>query len=233
MNIQMKILVVEDEINVASFLKKGLSEEKFDVSIALDGDTGWQMLQQNSFDLAILDVMLPNKNGLELLKLLRSKFENLPVILLTALGTTDNIISGLNNGADDYISKPFKFEELLARIHALIRRSQKHPQDKTPKHHYSLADLEINDESKVVKRAGQPIDLTATEYRLLLYLIKNKDRVLSRNQILSSVWSIDFDLSTNIVDVYINYIRNKIQKEGLVPLIKTVSGMGYKLTDTE
>ena len=228
-----KILLVEDEISVVSFIKSGLSEENYEVSVALDGNTGIDMALNGAFDLIILDIMLPGKNGLEVCKELRENNIQIPVLILTALGTSENIALGLNTGADDYLVKPFKFIELSARIKALMRRSviKNDVSKESMQHIYTLADLRLNDEAKTVERGGNMITLTATEYRLLLTLLKNRGRVLSRLDLLESAWDINFDLGTNVVDVYINYLRKKLDSDNKHKLIHTVIGMGYVLKE--
>lgn len=229
-----KILLVEDEISVVSFIKSGLSEENYAVSVALDGTTGASMALANEFDLIVLDIMLPDKNGLEICKELRANDIQTPILFLTALGTSENIALGLNTGADDYLVKPFKFIELSARIKALLRRSVIKNEliiEPSQSNIYTIADLKINDDAKTVERGGNIISLTATEYRLLLTLMKNKGRVLSRLDLLESAWDINFDLGTNVVDVYINYLRKKLDAENKQKLIHTVIGMGYVLKE--
>jgi len=228
-----KILLIEDEIHVVNFVKRGLSEEGYAVSIALDGVTGYQMVMENPFDLVILDIMLPNKNGLDVCKNIRDSNIQTPILFLTALSTAENIAIGLNSGADDYLIKPFKFIELNARIKALIRRTDKMEDvrnEKTP-NIYFIADLKLDNTAKTVIRNDVPINLTATEYRLLLALIKNKGRVLSRMDLLESAWDINFNIGTNVVDVYINYLRKKVEISSENKLIHTVIGMGYVLKE--
>lgn len=223
---------MEDEINVVSFIKKGLTEEGFSISVALDGSTGLAMSESNDFDLIILDIMLPDTNGIDVCREIRKKRPQTPILFLTALGTPENIAHGLNIGADDYLIKPFKFIELNARINALLRRSEKQTVDEpVAKHLYSIGDLVIDDDAKSVTKTGKPINLTATEYRLLLVLLKNKGKVLSRMDLLESAWDIHFNLGTNVVDVYINYLRKKVDTDKDNKLIKTVIGMGYMLKD--
>lgn len=226
-----KILLVEDEMHVVSFIKKGLTEENFDVTVAFDGNTGLQLFHDNQFDLIILDIMLPDKNGLELCKDIRKLNNNMPVLFLTALGTSENIVLGLETGADDYLVKPFKFIELLARIRTLLRRTENGAAvaDVQDEHVYRFADLEVNDYTKAVVRDSKPVSLTSTEYKLLLYFIKNKNKVLSRTDILEEVWGVNFDIGTNVVDVYVNYLRKKIDNYADQKLIHTVIGMGYVL----
>lgn len=228
-----KILLVEDETHVVSFIKKGLTEEGLTVTVAFDGNTGLQLFYDNQFDLVILDIMLPDKNGLEVCKAIRKVNTNIPVLFLTALGTSENIVLGLETGADDYLVKPFKFIELLARIRTLLRRTEGGVSipEIQEEHIYKVADLEVNDYTKEVARDGKPVSLTSTEYKLLLYFIKNKNKVLSRTDILEEVWSVNFDIGTNVVDVYVNYLRKKIDAYADQKLIHTVIGMGYVLKD--
>lgn len=228
-----KILLVEDEINVVSFIKKGLTEENFEVSVALDGNSCTQMAFDNDFDLIILDIMLPDTNGIEVCKILRNKNIQTPILFLTSLNTADNIALGLNSGADDYLAKPFKFIELVARINALLRRSTSVGGEiKNKDNIFTIANLKIDDDAKTVERNGEFLSLTATEYRLLFTLIKNKGKVLSRVDLLESAWDINFNLATNVVDVYINYLRKKIDSNFEPKLVHTVIGMGYVLKET-
>jgi len=220
----MKLLVVEDEPNLLSIIRKGLSENNNEVSVAMDGRTALEMIQNHTFDVVILDIMLPDINGIEICRRLRAAKNFVPILLLTALGTTENVVTGLNAGADDYMAKPFKFSELQARISALARRSN---QDNKPNDAISIDDLEIDGRSKSVKRNGESIILTAKEFKLLYYLAKNAGTILSREQLLDNVWDINFDMNTNVVDVYINYLRNKIDKPFQNKLIHTMKGLGY------
>jgi len=228
----MKVLVVEDEPNVVSFIRRGLMEAGHEVSVAMDGITALQMIKSDLPDLALFDIMLPGMNGIELCRQVRALKIKLPIIMLTALGTTENVVSGLENGADDYLVKPFKFAELLARMTAVTRRTNDTSPIK-PGGILSLADLEVDTHSKIAKRNGERITLTATEYKLLEFLVKNKGRVFSRGEILENVWDVNFDMTTNVVDVYINYLRRKIDKNTDRKLIHTVVGMGYVLREDE
>ncbi|WP_131539047.1 response regulator transcription factor [Pedobacter nototheniae] len=224
----MNLLLVEDEPNVVSVIKRGLTDEGFTVSIAPDGLIGEKMAKENNFDLIILDIMLPGINGLELCKIIKTEKPNTPIIMLTALGSTENVVNGLDNGADDYLIKPFKFAELFARIRMLLRRySGVVMNDKM----INIGDLQINLTAKTVKRNQIDIILTATEYRLLEFMAKNKSKILSRIDILESVWDIDFNLGTNVVDVYVNYLRKKIDKNADTKLIHTAVGLGYVLKE--
>lgn len=220
----MKLLIVEDEPNLLSILRKGLAENSNEVSVALDGTTAIEMLQDYTFDVVVLDVMLPDINGIEICRRLRASKNFVPVLLLTALGTSENIVTGLNAGADDYLVKPFKFGELEARINALYRRAH---QDVEKIDTITIGDLEINARAKTVSREGEQIVLTAKEFKLLYYLAKNKGNIVSRDQILDNVWDINFDMNTNVVDVYINYLRKKIDKPFSNKLIHTIKGLGY------
>jgi DNA-binding response OmpR family regulator len=221
------ILLVEDEVSVGALINKGLRESGHTVSVAPDGNIGLEMAMKNEFDVLILDIMLPGINGLELCRRLRSSKIQTPILMLTALGSTENIVNGLDNGADDYLVKPFKLAELEARIRSIIRRKQGVAQE-----HFNilkLHNLEMDTSAKQVTRQGKKISLTSTEYRLLEYLLKNKGKVLSRMEILENVWGIEFNISTNVVDVYINYLRKKIEMEHEPKLLHTIVGMGYSL----
>ncbi|MBF4515433.1 response regulator transcription factor [Flavobacterium sp. ANB] len=220
----MKLLIVEDEPNLLSILRKGFAENNNEVSVALDGKTALEMIENYTFDVVILDVMLPDINGIEICRRLRAGKNFVPVLLLTALGTSENIVTGLNAGADDYVVKPFKFGELDARVNALNRRAN---QETEKVDTIVISDLEINGKAKTVKREGESIVLTAKEFKLLYYLAKNTGRIVSRDQILDNVWDINFDMNTNVVDVYINYLRKKIDKPFTTKLIHTMKGLGY------
>jgi len=227
----MKILIVEDEQNISSFIQRGLSISGYGTEICNDGLQAWEKLQVGTFDLIIADIMMPFMSGLELCKAYRQKFGYAtPVILLTALSTTDDIVKGLNAGADDYLTKPFKLVELEARIRALMRRSNIST-EKQNDEVLQFSDLELNTNTKQANRNGNVINLTAKEYLLLEYFMYNPNRVLSRQTILENAWDINFDTNTNIVDVYVNYIRNKIQPAGTTKLIHTVIGLGYILKE--
>lgn len=226
----MKLLIVEDEPNLLSVLRQGFTEKGHEVSAALDGRTALQILESGEFDAIILDLMLPDIGGMEICRNLRESGNFTPVLMLTALNSTDNVVAGLNAGADDYVPKPFRFLELEARVSALVRRSG--VEQRTPDT-VIIGDMDIDMRAKKVKRQNQAIALTAKEFRLLAYLAKNKGVVLSREQILERVWDINFDMNTNVVDVYINYLRKKIDKPFGERLIHTVKGLGYKLTDAD
>ncbi|KIO76674.1 transcriptional regulator [Pedobacter lusitanus] len=224
----MKLLIVEDEPNVVSVLKRGLSSEGFELSFAPDGFIALEMVAAHSFSLIILDIMLPGINGLDLCKQIKKNHPQTPIIMLTALGSTENIVTGLDNGADDYLVKPFKIAELSARIRMLLRRYAGFQQADEI---ITIGDLHINISAKTVIRAQKEIILTATEYRLLQFFARNKNKTLSRIDILENVWDIDFNMGTNVVDVYVNYLRKKIDKGFSVPLLHTVVGLGYLLKE--
>jgi DNA-binding response OmpR family regulator len=225
-----KVLLVEDEPSVASFIQRSLIEEGCEISVAPDGMLGLAMAKEHFFDVIILDVMLPGMNGLQVCKQLRSAGLDTPVLMLTALGSTENVVTGLDSGADDYMVKPFKLAELTARLRSLVRRKQNIETPEKTKQ-LGIADLVLNSDEKMVTRADKLIELTATEFRLLEYLLRNKRRVLSRPTILEAVWEMHFDSNTKVVDVYINYLRKKIDKNFEPKLIHTAVGMGYVLKE--
>jgi len=221
----MRILIVEDEKKVASFIKKGLQQEGYAADTVHDGADAVHNAALFDYDLVILDLMLPTKPGLEVMREIRSKKPKLPVLVLTAKGAVNDKVAGLDAGADDYLIKPFAFAELSARIRALLRRgTQENPA-------LRLADLEMDTASRQVRRAGQPIDLKLKEYALLEFLLRNVHRPVTRTMIVEHVWDIHFDSVSNVVDVHINSLRNKIDKGFQCPLIHTVRGVGYMLTD--
>jgi len=220
----MKVLLIEDEPAVASIIKKGLAENGYSITVAPDGNIGKDLALQHDFDIIILDIMLPGINGIQLCKTIREHKVLTPILFLTALGTTENIVSGLNAGGDDYLVKPFKFAELEARLRSLKRRSQLKEKKEDVLY---IGNLSINLEAKVIKQDNKVVNLTPTEFRLLKYFVNNRNKVLSRLQILEHVWGIDFNMGTNVVDVYINYLRKKIESNSEQKLIQTVVGMGY------
>ena len=225
-----KILLVEDEVNIASFIERGLREFGHEVYVAYDGAAGWELTQKNDFQLLILDIIMPKMNGLQLCKQYRQRFGyHAPVIMLTALGTTEDIVSGLDAGADDYMTKPFDFRELTARVKVLLKRNKEIVADVPEQIEY--ADLTINLNLREVKRQGKAIKLSPKEYNLLLYMVENAEKVISRVEIAEKVWNTHFDTGTNFIDVYINYLRKKIDKEFDVKLIHTKPGIGFILTD--
>lgn len=229
----MKILLIEDDASVCSLVNKGLIENNFEVTVAMNGQQGIDLNRQAEFDLILLDIMLPDINGLEVCKEIRKTRERIPILFLTALGSVENVVLGLETGADDYLSKPFKFIELLARIRSLLRRTETHESQPSGSHQYVFDDLILNDHTKIVERSGITVSLTSTEYRLLLMFLKNPHKVLSRTDILDQVWGITFDLGTNVVDVYVNYLRKKLERNHPQRLIHTVIGMGYVLRADE
>lgn len=218
-----KILLVEDEVNIASFIERGLKEFGHIVSVANDGNSGWELIRQEVFDLLIIDIIMPGMNGLELCRLYRRQYGYLvPVIMLTALGTTEDIVKGLDAGADDYLVKPFSFQELEARIKAILRRGRE-----DSARQLVCDDLVLNCNSRRARRGEAEIDLTVKEYRLLEYFMTHQGLVLSRLTLLRDVWDKNFDTNTNVVDVYVNYLRGKIDKDFSKKLIHTVVGSGY------
>lgn len=223
----MQILIVEDEPKVAAFIRKGLEENGDTVVHASDGISGRQSALENNFDVIILDIMLPKLNGLELCRDVRKLKPDTKVIMLTALDSVDDKVKGLDSGADDYLEKPFHFKELLARIRAIKRRGA----ETTEEVIYRIADLEMDIHSKTVHRSGQLIKMTAKEFNLLELFLKNQGKVLTRGDIAEKVWQIDFDTGTNIIDVYVNYLRNKIDKNFSPKLIHTQVGLGYVMRE--
>lgn len=221
----MRLLVVEDEKKVASFVKKGLEEEGYAVDVSYNGEEGGRLAETNHYDLIILDIMLPQKSGLSILKELREKGLNTPILLLTARGTVEDKVAGLNAGADDYLAKPFMFSELLARVRSLLRRGG----EKAPV--LKFADLTMDPVTRKVTRSGLDIVLTGKEYSLLEYFMRRPNQVLTRTIIWEHVWESDFNTATNVIDVYVKYLRNKIDKDFEKKLIHTVWGVGYILKD--
>lgn len=220
----MKLLLVEDEKKTAQSLQKGLEENQFFVDVAYDGDEGWQKFNAARYDLVISDVIMPGVGGIDLCRRIRSQKPDVPLILLTALGTVSDKVAGFDAGTDDYLVKPFEFQELLARVRALLKRTGK----KSPAGSLlTIADLTLNLDTKEVHRSGKLISLTAREFALLEYFIRNEGRVLSRHEINEKVWDIHFDTGTNVIEVYVNYLRNKIDKDFENKLIHTRVGMGY------
>ena len=222
----MRILVVEDEKKVASFIKRGLEEENFTVDAAYDGEEGLYLAETNPYDLILMDVMLPKLDGLAVIRQLRGKNIMTPVLCLTAKDTVDDIVSGLNSGSDDYLTKPFAFAELLARVRALLRRGT---QDRGAELHF--ADLRLDPVGHKVWRSGKELDLTAKEYALLEYFMRNPNQILTRTMIAEHVWDYTFDSFTNIIDVYVNYLRKKVDRDFEKKLIHTVRGVGYVLKE--
>lgn len=223
----MKILVVEDEQKVAGFIQKGLEEEGYTVDIAYDGESGIEKAAQGDFNLILLDIMLPKKDGIAVIKELREKNNNTPILCLTARDSVDDKVTGLDVGADDYLAKPFAFAELVARCRALIRRGTS---DRGAEIHF--ADLRLDPVAHKVWRAGDEVDLTSKEYALMEYFMRNPNRVLTRAMIAENVWDYSFDSFTNIIDVYVNYLRNKVDRGYDKKLIHTVRGSGYVLKES-
>ena len=221
----MRILVVEDEKKIAGFIKRGLKEEGYAVDVATDGDEGYELASVNDYDLIILDIMLPKCDGVTLCKKLRSDSVATPVIMLTAKTSVQDKVTGLDAGANDYLTKPFAFEELLARMRVLLRRTVQ------PATRLQVADLALDLLSHKVTRADRDIILSSREFALLEYLMRNAGAVVTRTMISEHVWDIDFDTSTNVIDVYINYLRNKIDADFDKKLIQTIRGRGYMLKE--
>lgn len=223
----LNILLIEDEFGVSSFIKKGLEENHYHVTLAYEGRMGLRLAFEQDFDIILLDVILPQMNGFEVCMEIKKFKPEIPVLMLSALSTIKDKLTGFEQGADDYLTKPFHFGELLARINALGRRSQ----SSIPSSIYTAEDLSMDSYKKIVRRAGKEIFLTLKEYTLLEYLLINKNKVISRVKIAEAVWGIGFNRGTNLIDVYINYLRTKIDKGFSKPLIHTVIGMGYILKD--
>jgi len=222
----MRILVVEDEKKVASFIKKGLEEDYYSVDVALDGKDGSRLALSEEYDLIILDIMLPFIDGISILKNIRNEKNPIPVLMLTAKDNVEDKVLGLDAGADDYLSKPFAFDELLARVRALLRRNS------TEKRAILAAgDLELDTQTHKAFRGGTEIQLTPREYAILEYLLRNKNRVISRTLLSEHVYDYHFDSDTNVIDVYINKLRNKIDKGFYNPILQTVRGVGYIIKD--
>ncbi|WP_341840483.1 response regulator transcription factor [Chitinophaga caseinilytica] len=229
----MRILLVEDEPAVVSVISRGLTESGYEVSVAPDGLLGLEMSRSGEFVLIILDVMLPGMNGIEVCRQIRAEKNGTPILMLTALSTIDNVVMGLDSGADDYLTKPYKFQELEARIRSLVRRQNGNVSPAVrPSNILRLGDLALNTDTRQASRNNRIFTLTATEYRLLEYLLSNPRKVLSRAEILEHVWGIDFNMNTKVVDVYINYLRKKINKESEPEMIHTIVGHGYMLKET-
>lgn len=221
----MRVLVVEDEKKTASFVKKALQAEGFAVDASHNGDEGFVLAQATPYDVIVLDIMLPGRDGLSVLRLLRERRSTVPVLLLSARGEVDERIAGLNAGADDYLPKPFALGELVARVRALMRR---HSAENVV---LQLADLTVDTVKREVKRGDKPIELSAREYRLLEFLLRSQGRVCGRMQILEKVWDYDFDPGTNLVDVYVRRVRDKIDAGFSQPLVHTVRGVGYVMKE--
>jgi DNA-binding response OmpR family regulator len=221
----MRILVIEDEEKIAAFIKRGLREEGYAVDVAHDGEAGYCMAAENEYDLIVLDIMLPQRNGLSLCRQLRADGVTIPLVMLTAKDSVQDKVTGLDSGADDYVTKPFAFEELLARIRVLLRKSAKQATQ------LQVGDLEFDLVTHKVKRGGKEIVLTMKESALLEYLMRNAGSIVTRTMISEHVWETDFDTFTNVIDVYINYLRNKIDAGHQRKLIYTIRGRGYILRE--
>lgn len=222
----MKILLIEDEPKTLEYIKKGLEENAYKVDTAEDGNAGKQLALHNVYNLIITDVIMPGLTGKELCLQLRQARVETPILMLTALGTTDDVVSGLDSGADDYLSKPFEFQELLARIRSLTKRQKTDSPDQL-----QMADLVMNVTRKTVQRKNKNIDLTAKEFTLLEYFLRNPYKVISRAELAKNVWNVDFDTGTNMVEVYVNYLRKKIDRDFDKKLLHTQFGMGYVLKE--
>jgi two-component system, OmpR family, copper resistance phosphate regulon response regulator CusR len=225
---EIRILLIEDEKKIATALKTGMEEQGYYVMVAFDGEIGEKLFNNYDFELVILDINLPDINGYTLSRMIRQKNRDIPILMLTALGTVEDKVEGFEAGADDYLVKPFAFKELLARIKSLLRRTVS---GLPTGHILRIADLEINLDSKEVTRSGNKISLTAKEFQLLEYLIRNKNKVVSRADIAGKVWDIGFDTGTNVIDVYINFLRKKVDKDYPAKLIHTQIGMGYVMKE--
>lgn len=223
-----QLLLVEDESKVAAFIKKGLERQGFKVDIAEDGRLGKQFFDERTYDLLIFDVNLPYMDGVELAAYVRTKNTQIPILMLTALDTTADKLAGFDAGVDDYLVKPFDFMELIARLKALLKRVVKTNESTNL---LKVADLELDLDQKIARRGGQAFELTAKEFALLEYLMRNRGRVVSKIDIAEKVWDIDFDTGTNFIEVYINYLRKKIDKDASSKLIHTVVGMGYTIKE--
>ena len=220
----MRILVIEDELKVTRFLKKGLEAEGYEVETAADGKSGEKLARTEAYDLILLDVLLPKKGGFEILRDLRKDEIRIPILMLTARSTTEDIVGGLDQGADDYLTKPFAFTELLARIRSLMRRG-------TVKTKLKYSDLTLDTIAHKASRSGKQIELTAREYALIEYFMNNRGKLISRQELAKEIWGYNFDPGTNVVDVYVNHLRNKIDTDFAVKLLQTERGKGYYLSD--
>lgn len=227
-----RVLIVEDEVKVLQFIRQGLEEQGYEVEFAYDGECGRKLALTKDFDIIIMDIIIPQLNGIELCKKVREKDNNVKILMLTALGTLDDKLEGFKAGADDYLVKPFDFPELLVRIQSLLKRKGSPSDDPQHDGHIiKISDLEINTHNKKVRRSNKEIILTAKEFSLLELLAQNKNRVVSKPEIAERVWNIHFDTGTNVIEVYINFLRKKIDKDFPVKLLHTLVGMGYILKD--
>jgi two-component system, OmpR family, copper resistance phosphate regulon response regulator CusR len=223
----MKFLLVEDDRKIALFIKKGLTEQSYSVDIAEDGEEGERLAEDNSYDVILIDIMIPRKSGFSLCKCIRAFSPTVPIMMLTALDSTEDKVRGFDAGADDYLVKPFEFRELLARIRALLRRRASQDCQSTLR----FADLEMDLSTHTVRRSGKVIECTAREFALLEYLLRHRNRVVSRTEIAEHVWDTNFDTESNVIDVYVSFLRKKIDAASLPKLIHTVVGAGYILKE--
>ena len=224
----MNILLIEDDKRISDFVVKGLEENGFSITLAITGEIAREMVSENEWDIILMDIMLPGIDGIQLTKLIRFKKNHTPILVLSALDDADNKVSALDSGADDYLVKPFHFKELISRINALTRRTKFNYKEKEQV--YICHNLKVNLDEHSVFQNENPIDLSPREYKLLLFLLENKNKVVSRTQILNAVWGINYDNNTNVVDVYISYLRNKID-ENQHKFIHTIKGTGYMLKE--
>jgi DNA-binding response OmpR family regulator len=228
-----KVLLVEDEENIASFIERGLQEFGYEVSVAANGETGWELIQKDRYQLLLLDVIVPKINGLDLCRMYRERYGyKVPVLILTALGTTDDIVKGLNAGADDYVVKPFRFMELEARVRALLRRADREVREEESRLP-TYGELSLDPSGRRAIRKGKAVNLTQKEYYLLEFLLRKRGTPVSREALLRHVWEDKENERTNVVDVYVNYLRNKIDKGFRKKLIRTVTGVGYMIGGDE
>jgi DNA-binding response OmpR family regulator len=225
----MRILIVEDETSIANFVRDGLEEEGFSVDIADNGKKGLQLALDNidEYDVILLDWMLPGLNGIEICRTIRKENKSVPIIFLTAKDTVDDAVFGLESGANDYIRKPFSFEELLARIRVLMRKNE------TELLVFSAGTIELNIDKHTVTKAGKPVELTQKEFSLLEYFLRNKGKVCRRTRIIEKVWDLHFDYDSSVIDVYINALRKKLDEPGKTSIITTIRGIGYKIESDE
>jgi two-component system, OmpR family, response regulator len=225
----LRILLIEDDTRISDFVVKGLEENGYSVSLASSGEEARDMVSEGTWDIILMDIMLPGIDGIQLTKLIRYKKNHTPILALSALGGPEDKVNALDSGADDYLTKPFHFKELLARINAMARRTKYNYQTKTE--FFTCADLTVNIDEHQIKRGDKELSLSSRELKLLLYLLENKNRTVSRTQILNAVWGIDYDTNTNVVDVYISYLRNKIDGHQEKKLIHTIKGSGYSIRE--
>ena len=227
----MNLLVVEDEPKVAAFIRNGLEEQGYTVDVAYDGSTGEKLAMTREYQIILLDVVIPTINGNELCRKIKTAKPGVPILMLTALGTTDDKVAGFDSGADDYLVKPFEFKELVARIKALTKRSRLRQQPNAMANVLTVGELQLDLDKKVAIRGGRTISLTAKEFSLLEFLMKNKGRVISRPEIAEHVWDVTFDTGTNVVEVYVNILRKKIDRDFTAKLIQTRIGLGYVIQE--